>query len=272
MKTTIGANIARCRKAKHMTQEALAEQLHISFQAVSKWENGQNTPDVATLMQIAAIMGVSLDALAGFTPRTDAIVPYQEWYKGDDYYWGTQPSSLCLRILELMPPVRPLRLLDIGCGEGKDAVFMARCGYIVSAFDIAQAGIDKLRRLADNAGVSINAFHADVNDYRPDTEYDIVFSSGVLHYIRPELRREVFSAYQQHTAANGIHAMNVFVQKPFIAPPPEIETSYDWHTGELFSLYRSWKMERCEEIIFDCDSSGVPHQHCMDVMVARKME
>ena len=65
--------------------------------------------------------------------------------------------------------------------------------------------------------------------------------------------------------------MNVFVPKPFIAPPPEKEENYDWYSGELFALYRDWRFEHLEEKIFDCNSSGIPHQHCMDVMVAKKM-
>lgn len=269
MKNVIGSNIARFRREKKMTQEALADHLHVSFQAVSKWENGQTQPDISTLAQIAAIMNTSIDALAGYA-HTRVLTPYQEWYKSEEYYWGTQPSSMCLEILRLAPPVKPLRLLDIGCGEGKDAVFMARCGYIVSAFDASDAGLEKAQRLADKAGVHIETFRADVNEYRLDREYDILFSSGVLHYIRPELRSEIFCNYQSHTAQNGLHAMNVFVQKSFIGPPPEVEVSYDWHTGELFSLYRNWYMEKCEEVVFDCDSSGIPHQHAMNVMIARK--
>ena len=263
-------NLSRIRKQQGLTQQFLAEQLNLTFQAISKWETAQSLPDLKQLTRLADLLHVSTDTLLGHTPRT-ASGQYQQRYNQAAYYWGLAPSSMCYEVMKLLPPTRPMRVLDIGCGEGKDAVFMARCGYAVSAFDIAQSGIDKLRRLADNAGVFVDAFRADVNDYRPDAEYDIVFSSGVLHYIRPELRSELFSAYQARTAVDGVHAMNVFVQKPFIAPPPEIETSYDWHTGELFSLYRDWKMERCEEIIFDCDSSGVPHQHCMDVMIARKI-
>jgi 2-polyprenyl-3-methyl-5-hydroxy-6-metoxy-1,4-benzoquinol methylase len=49
----------------------------------------------------------------------------------------------------MAPPVKPLKLLDIGCGEGKDSVFLAKNGYIVTAFDIAEAGIEKAKRLAD---------------------------------------------------------------------------------------------------------------------------
>lgn len=271
MENVIGRNIARLRRENGMTQEALAGRLGVSFQAVSRWENGVTTPDVEMLLRIAAIMQVSLDALAGFAHTPKAVSPYQEWYKAPEYYWGTEPSSLCLKIIERLPPVRPYRVLDVGCGEGKDAVFMARCGYDVTAFDVAQAGVEKAKRLADKANVFIDAFVADVNEYRPGEEYDVVFSSGVLHYIRPQLRAEIFESYKAHTAPGGLHAMNVFVQKPFIAPPPEKEDSYGWKSGELFTLYHDWRLEHVEEKIFDCDSSGVPHQHVMDVMVARKM-
>ena len=66
MKNVIGANIARCRREKKMTQEALAERLHVSFQAVSKWENGQTLPDIEMLARLAAIMGTGIDELPGY--------------------------------------------------------------------------------------------------------------------------------------------------------------------------------------------------------------
>ena len=41
----------------------------------------------------------------------------------------------------MKPPEQPLKLLDIGCGEGRNAVFFARNGYNVTAFDISEKGI-----------------------------------------------------------------------------------------------------------------------------------
>ena len=76
MNNTIGKNIARLRKENGMTQEALAAKLGVSFQAVSRWENGVTTPDVDTLLAVAAIMDVSLDALAGYTHTPRAVSPY----------------------------------------------------------------------------------------------------------------------------------------------------------------------------------------------------
>lgn len=44
--------------------------------------------------------------------------------------------------MKLRPPIKPYRVLDMGCGEGKDAVFLARNGYQVTAFDVAEYPID----------------------------------------------------------------------------------------------------------------------------------
>ena len=196
---------------------------------------------------------------------------YENVYNNsDDYYWGITPSQMCLKILSLMPPNKPLKVLDICCGEGKDAVFFARCGYDVSAFDLADAGVEKVKRLADKANVSVNVFKANICDYRLDCGYDILYSSGALHYIKPELRNEIIENYQNNTNANGLNVFNVFIDKPFIAPPPEQEEhSYFWYSGQLLTYYKDWFVEDFSEFIFDCNSSGVPHKHAMNVIYAR---
>lgn len=58
-----GNKIRTLRKEKGLSQEALANQLHISFQAISKWENDLSLPDITLLPHIATIFGVSIDAL-----------------------------------------------------------------------------------------------------------------------------------------------------------------------------------------------------------------
>lgn len=272
MKGQLSRNISRYRKEKGLTQEVLAQKLSVSFQAVSKWENAQVLPDISLLPKLSQELEVSIDKLLGYTFQDKQITIYEEEYKGDDYYWGIVPSKMCYRVLELMPPVRPLKLLDIGCGEGKDAVFFARNGYNVTAFDISDAGIEKTKRLAEKIGVHVHVFKADLLDFRLDTSFDILFSSGVLHYIKPELRDKIFNNYKQYTNPNGLHVFNVFVQKPFIAPPPEKEpNAFKWYSGELASHYHDWLLQDCSEVVFDCNSSSIPHQHAMSKIVARKI-
>ena len=59
----IGAFIAQCRKEKNLTQIQLAEQLGITNQAVSKWENGRGMPDVSLLQPLCDALGISLNEL-----------------------------------------------------------------------------------------------------------------------------------------------------------------------------------------------------------------
>lgn len=65
----LSANISALRKKQGLTQEALAEKLGITFQAVSKWENFLSSPDIQLLPELSVIFGVSLDELFGIPPR-----------------------------------------------------------------------------------------------------------------------------------------------------------------------------------------------------------
>ncbi len=56
----VGKSIRRHRKRKHMTQDALAERLHVTRQAVSNWETGKNLPDLDTLEAAAAALDLEL--------------------------------------------------------------------------------------------------------------------------------------------------------------------------------------------------------------------
>ena len=273
MKEMLARNISRYRKERGFTQEELAHKVGVSFQAVSKWENAQSMPDTALLPMLSKELGVSIDRLMGYGSTQGQVSIYEDAYRTDDYYWGFEPNSACYELLKLARPTKRLKLLDVGCGEGKDAVFFARNGYDVTAFDISDAGVEKTRRLADSVGVRVNAFKADLLDYRLDTFYDVIYSSGVLHYIKPELRGELFQNYKKFTNPGGVHCLNVFVQKPFIPPPPEKETNaYPWRSGELLMHYSDWIIQESSEVIFDCNSSGIPHQHAMAKMTARNVD
>ena len=268
-----GEVICKRRKELGLTQNQLAKSLNISFQAVSKWENNSAYPDIEMLPKLAAALNTTVDALLGYE---SVVTDYDRRYNMQEYYWGLMPNCLCYDIMKILPPVKPYRLLDIGCGEGKDAVFFAKCGYAVTAFDISEQGIEKAKRLAEYNKVDVNFFKADLFDYRPDAEYDIVFSSGVLHFAQQAERKELCDSLKEHTADGGINALNVFVKKPFIGRAPDStkdeEERDPWYSGELFGYYHDWLFHTCKEEVFDCNSGGIPHKHCMDTLIAQKME
>ena len=66
MNIKLGDKIRALRKSKNISQEVLAQYLGVSFQAVSKWENGENLPDVTMIPAIAIFFDVSTDELFDF--------------------------------------------------------------------------------------------------------------------------------------------------------------------------------------------------------------
>lgn len=76
---TLGRRIARLRLARTATQERLAKELNVSPQAVSKWENDINYPDISLLPDLARFLGVSVDELlSGASASTQESVAAQE--------------------------------------------------------------------------------------------------------------------------------------------------------------------------------------------------
>ena len=72
MQDTIGQIIRKLRKERNLTQEELAEQLGVTFQAVSKWENDSGMPDISQVIPLATVFNVSTDVLFGIDGTSNA--------------------------------------------------------------------------------------------------------------------------------------------------------------------------------------------------------
>ena len=88
MNHNIGAFITAKRKELGITQQKLAEQLNVSFQAVSKWENGATVPDTMLLSQLAFVLKTSVDTILGYK-----AVPITEYEKKYDSHAGPAVGS-----------------------------------------------------------------------------------------------------------------------------------------------------------------------------------
>jgi tellurite methyltransferase len=128
------------------------------------------------------------------------------------------------------------------------------------------------RRYAEAVGVYVETIQADISNYELEDTYDVIFSTGTLHYLPPEGRSRRFQNYKKCTLPGGINALSVFVRKPFVARAPDAEeTAFLYKSGELMSYYWDWEILYCTEEIFDCMSSGVPHRHAVNRIIARRV-
>lgn len=69
-------NLLALRKKKGLSQEFLADKLFVSRQTISKWENGETTPDLDNLINLAALFEITLDELVFNTPSNSAQQTY----------------------------------------------------------------------------------------------------------------------------------------------------------------------------------------------------
>ena len=111
MEQTLGKRIMQLRKSKSLTQDQLAEQLGVTAQAVSKWENNQSCPDITLLPKLAEIFGVSTDALLGREETPEAENPVHtaevvEEEKPENHFtfqWdGGRRSGFCFAVMVLL--------------------------------------------------------------------------------------------------------------------------------------------------------------------------
>ncbi len=88
---------------------------------------------------------------ADVTARFDAI------YAGDEPVWSGEPNGALVDEVAELPAGRAL---DVGCGEGADAIWLAQRGWDVTALDVAKAALDRAERAALEAGATVRWLHA----------------------------------------------------------------------------------------------------------------
>jgi SAM-dependent methyltransferase len=86
---------------------------------------------------------------------------WDERYASTDRVWSGQPNGALVREVE---GLKPGRVLDVGCGEGADAVWLAAHGWDVTAVDVSQVALDRARSHAAEAGVTVTWVHSGLLD------------------------------------------------------------------------------------------------------------
>lgn len=97
---------------------------------------------------------------------------WDQRYATTELVWGSGPNRFLVAEVDGLPPGRAL---DLGCGEGRNAIWLAEQGWQVSGVDFSEVGLDKARRLAAERGVEVTWVRADLRDYEPNQgAFDLV--------------------------------------------------------------------------------------------------
>ncbi len=197
---------------------------------------------------------------------------WEESYKRPgklDTFGGGKPSQEVVAVVEKMQP--GLKALDLGCGEGRNALYLASLGFITSATDISQSGIAKLNSVAVEIGVDIDSSVCDMREYRFPHSFDLIVCQGCLHLIKREEWQPVIARMKEHTTSGGYHITGVFTDE---APEPEDQRGLMvslFKEGELFSYYEGWEILDTKTYKFEHEHPDGPrHVHAGNSIIAKK--
>lgn len=165
------------------------------------------------------------------------------------------------------------RVLDVGCGEGRNALFLAELGNRVDAFDISENGIAKAKAIAEKAGVAVNYFCCDLGEFVFREAYDVILSHGVLHLPVKEVRDAFLEKMRENTKIGGYNAVGIFTNRLPATPDNAPYTHSLFDVGELPEKYRDWEIVyHLEGTFADSHPGGIHHEHAFERVIAKRIK
>lgn len=147
----------------------------------------------------------------GDKPFSDPAGNWNRRFAGDDYLFGTAPN-LWLRE-QAHHWQAGQRVLCVADGEGRNSVWLARRGLQVEAFDIAEHGVAKARRLAAAQGATVDFQVASCDDYAwPQAAFDGV-AAIFVQFADPAMRERLFTNIVQSLKPGGVLVLQGYTPK-----------------------------------------------------------
>lgn len=201
----IKMEIVKLRKRDGLTQQQLAEKLGVSYQTISKWENGTSLPDISMLPYISECFQVSVDEILGLKPLESDT--YESKGTSQSNYWNEkldylQHSRLLMwnddylefLIQNVWKINKPVNIIDFGCGYGylgTKIMPILPNGSTYTGIDINEDLIGKAKEIFQQYNFKSEFIISDLNTYTSVDKYDIAICQAFLRHV-PNPREILF--------------------------------------------------------------------------------
>lgn len=192
----INFKLAELRKKHNLTQQELGEVLNVSYQTISKWENGTTWPDLAMLPHISAYFGVSVDALLGLVPLEETYKPSNSgtaefWEHRLEYLVQTRKTMwnqdyMAFLIRDVWNIREAVTVLDCGCGYGALGLLMMPLlppGSRYTGIDFSKNMIEAAEKYYRNSGIQARFILSDILEFETRDKYSLVISQALLRHV-----------------------------------------------------------------------------------------
>lgn len=200
--------IKELRERRGMTQKELAEYMQVSFQTISKWENGVNMPDITNLPKLADLFEVSTDVLLGLQPMKEK----NDWRKFDEVdYWNTNrklfkiwkslywnEDYFSFFVKEVLKVDESVEILEFGCGYGflgMKLMPLLPDGSRYVGIELDEKELEEAKQHFSKTSYPHEFINEDIYTYEPKKKYDMVIALYLMSYVKhPEQMLEKMKA------------------------------------------------------------------------------
>lgn len=114
------------------------------------------------------------------------MVGYDKYYEVEDLFGNPYPE-----LIDYMNKQERSKLLDLGCGQGRDAIPLARMGFNVKGVDNSKVGIDQMEKVATKESLSLRGEVADIFLFNDLESYSFILLDSMFHFAKRDKQKEV---------------------------------------------------------------------------------
>jgi 2-polyprenyl-3-methyl-5-hydroxy-6-metoxy-1,4-benzoquinol methylase len=156
-------------------------------------------------------------------------------FGSEDTYLGERPSPLLTQEIERIQRLAPgKRALDIACGEGRNSIFLAQQGFLVTGLDISDVGLGKAAQRAEEAGVLVDFQQVDLDQYRFTEQFDLIINFNFL-------LRELIPDEVRALSLGGLLIIDTIMESPDLLESHN--PAYLLRRGELQQIFEGLEGE-----------------------------
>ena len=114
------------------------------------------------------------------------MAKYDKYYQEKQYFGNPYPEL----IQYISDYNRDLSVLDLGCGQGRDAIAIARLGFSVTGVDVSKVGIAQMMEVVNKESLDVTGKVSDMKDFSDMSNYNIVLMDSMFHFYKNDLEKE----------------------------------------------------------------------------------
>lgn len=133
---------------------------------------------------------------------------WNQKFSRDGFLYGLKPNSFIASKIKSFPANS--KVLCLGEGEGRNAIFLAKKGFEVTAIDASDIGLSKLEQRAKEEGLNIKTICIDLNEWQAEEKYDVIVAS-YLHMYEKD-RDRLFDNIDESLKENAVFVGEFFSQ------------------------------------------------------------